>query len=235
MLVSVSLLGEPKWIAPSTNLNITKISILLLIFEHLSISLTYIYTMEYYILKEAVDTKETGRAYPQTLFKNQKKLNPNPFLLANKANEGVYPPEDLLPFDYLELARGAKLSDLMTSPFSMNGFLISKKLKELFEKESVSDCRYYPVVLFNKDVEIKDYFYFHSVSCLRSNVDYSKSKFSVTSADIDEFDLPVFSSYSDIKQYQRNLEGIKMLSAKQLYLNLNFHILSLCLEHLLLK
>jgi hypothetical protein len=137
--------------------------------------------MEYYILKEAVDTEETGDAFPQAVFKNKNKLNPNPFLIANMASPDKYLPQDIPPFDYLELAKGAKLTDLMTSPFThYNGFLISKKLKELFEEQGVIDCRYYSVRLFKNKLEIKDYFYFHSVSCLRDYIDYKKSKFFIS-------------------------------------------------------
>jgi hypothetical protein len=158
--------------------------------------------MEYYILECAVDTKETGKAFPQVVFKNPKKLEPNPCLVANNANEGEYLPENTPPFDYLELSRGAKLTDLMTSPLIGSGFLVSKKLKELFEKEGVKDCRYYPVIIFNKNIEVKDYFYFHTASCLRDYVDYSKSTFCVTSAGVFEYDIPKHNSYSSLEEFQ---------------------------------
>jgi hypothetical protein len=59
-------------------------------------------------------------------------------------SQDKYLPQDIPPFDFLELEPGARLTDLMTSPFThYNGFLISKKLKELFEEQGVTDCCYY--------------------------------------------------------------------------------------------
>lgn len=133
--------------------------------------------MEYFNFTYAVDSKETGSAYPQAEFKNPKKLDPNPFLLANMAICGTYPPDNLLPFDYLELKRGAKLTDLMSSSFGGNGFLMSAKLREIFENSCIKDYKFYDVILFNKDKEIKDYYYFHSASNLSEFIDVEKSKF----------------------------------------------------------
>ena len=93
--------------------------------------------MQYYTLTYDVDSKETGHAYPQAVFKNPKKLNPNPVLLANMALDGAPLPDNILPFDYFELNKGAKLTDLMSSDFGGNGFLMSKKLKKIIEESNI--------------------------------------------------------------------------------------------------
>ena len=123
--------------------------------------------MQYYTLTYDVDSKETGHAYPQAVFKNPKKLEPNPVLQANMALDGASLPDTILPFDYLELNRGAKLTDLMSSSLSGNGFLMSEKLKHIIEESTITDYQFYEVKLFDKTKEIKGYYYFHSTSCLR--------------------------------------------------------------------
>ncbi len=73
--------------------------------------------MEYFHFTYAVDTPETGSVFEQAIFKNPKKLEPNPVLLANKANQGKFPPDDLLPFDVGCLAvrqHFYRLSDQLT-------------------------------------------------------------------------------------------------------------------------
>ena len=178
--------------------------------------------MQYYTITHAVDTKETGRAFPQAIFKNPKKLEPNPFLTANKATDGSYPPDNNFPYDYLELNKGAKLTDLMSGPF-MNGFLISEKLKLIFEESTIKDYKIYDVILFNKKEEVKGYYYFHSASCLRNYIDYEKSKFFVgLLSDVPKYDLPIVNSYNDLVELKKGIDFGDLIVAKELYLNHQF-------------
>ncbi|MCE3229451.1 MAG: hypothetical protein K0S32_4002 [Bacteroidetes bacterium] len=132
--------------------------------------------MDYYLFRNDVDTEETGEAYPQVVFNNPKKINPNPVLSANKVFEGEYPPKKLV-FDYLELNDGANFTDLMSSSLHGNGFVMSDKLKTIFEESNLKDYRFYKIKLFEGEKEIKGYWYFHSASNLRDFIDYKKSTF----------------------------------------------------------
>lgn len=136
--------------------------------------------MEYFHFSESVDLDEIGKAWPQAVFKNPKKLEPNPVLLANKAINGTFPPDDILPFDYFILQRGAKLTDLMTSSFSGSGFLMNGKLRDIFEKSNLGDYKFYDVKLYNKDKEIPDYYYFHNGCVFHQFINFEKSKFFIS-------------------------------------------------------
>lgn len=181
--------------------------------------------MQYYTLKYAVDTKETGPVYPQAIFKNPKKLEPNPVLLANSALDGASLPANILPFDYLELNKGAKLTDLMSSSLSGNGFLMSEKLKNIIEESNIKDYQFFDVKLFDKDKEIKGYYYFHSTSCLREFIDYPKSKFyigDIIKTYIRDLDF-VPTSFDDLEKLQKRLPYAKeLVCVKQFYLKNNF-------------
>lgn len=181
--------------------------------------------MQYYTLTHAVDTDETGPAFPQADFSNPKKLSPQPVLTANKARNGSYPPDDTPPFDYLELNKSAKLTDLMSSPFE-NGFLISEKLKQLFIESNIVDYKLYDVILLNhKKQEIKGYYYFHSASYLRDFIDYPKSTFFV--GDIIQNYLrdctAMFSNYEELDSFDKSLPfGEELVWVKQFYLKSSF-------------
>jgi hypothetical protein len=179
--------------------------------------------MEYYVLRVSLEDEVIGTAYPQTVFKNKKKLTPNPFLLANSCVEGEYPPDNMPPFDYLDLQLGAKLTDIMTSPFLGNGFLISEKLKRVFEQAGVTDCKYYDVKLYRQSAVIKDYFYFHSVSYYRGYVDFTKSSFFVKSiAGSPIRPLPPVSSFEELQLIKPELDIMQTIGAKQFYLKSTF-------------
>jgi hypothetical protein len=180
--------------------------------------------MEYYILQAAAGTTETGNEYPQVIYIDAKKLNPNPFFIVNTVDPWEYVPETILPFEPLTLVFGAKLTDLMSSPFRVNGFLISPKLRELFEQEGVTDCRYYPVkVMYNKKGDTKDYYYYHSVSCLRDYVDYKRSKFFINKRGIGfSHYIANVNTYNDLKQIQSTLDLNTSIKPEQFYLKANF-------------
>lgn len=180
--------------------------------------------MQYYTLTHAVDTEQTGPAFPQVSVKGPR-IYPHPILLANNANNGTYPPDNMPPFDYLQLNKGAKLTDLMSSPFS-NGFLISEKLKQLFIESNITDYKIYDVALLDtKNKLIDGYFYFHSASCLREFIDYPKSKFFV--GDLIQHYIrdctTIFSNYNDLDSYDKTLPfGEELLWVKQFYLKSSF-------------
>lgn len=181
--------------------------------------------MQYYTLSYDIDSEETGPVYPQAVFKNPKKLEPNPVLIANMTLDGSALPENILPFDYLELNKGAKLTDLMSSSFLGNGFLMSEKLKKIIEESNIKDYKFYEVKLFDKKEEIKGYYYFHSTSCLREFIDYPKSKFyigDIIRTYIRDLDF-VPNSFNDLEQHNKTLPyGDEKICVKQFYLNNNF-------------
>lgn len=132
--------------------------------------------MGYYTLSHAVDTDETGSVDVQVIWTNPFKKDPNPLFLINEAIDGLYPEDSFFPLNFLELNKGAWLSDLMSGPFD-NGFVVSYKLKKLIEDANIRDYKFYKIILKSKGREIKGYHYLHIASCLRDKIDYQKSTF----------------------------------------------------------
>ena len=105
--------------------------------------------MQYYTFRFDVDNKETGRAYPQAVFNNSKKLEPNPVLLANMAGKGTYPPNNLLPFDYFEeLTR--RIADIRTSEKRFY-----RKITDIYATSTDYDPTSEDSILFFKTVQNK--------------------------------------------------------------------------------
>ncbi len=178
--------------------------------------------MEYFRFSYDVDSEDTGHVFPQVIFKNPKKLEPNPVLMANMANHGQFPPDDILPFDFLEVNNGAKITSVMSSPFN-NGFLINKKVKNILEKSCIDNFRFYKIKLLNKKVDLNEYYYFHSASNLKEYVDYPKSLFSANLlSDRPVYDLPKVNSWEELNIINKTLSNGLSVTAKCLYLKSNF-------------
>lgn len=180
--------------------------------------------MEYYILQEAAGTQETGNTYPQVVCRNLKKTNPNPFLIANTVKLGEHIPENILPFEPLELDKGARLTDIMSSPFRMNGFLISHRLKKLFQHIGVVESHYYPVkIIYNNGNDGIEYYYFHSTSCLRDYIDYNKSKFFINKRGRGfSHYVTNIETYSDLDLIRSTLDLDTSIKPEQFYLKASF-------------
>ncbi|MBL7934577.1 MAG: hypothetical protein JNM51_02060 [Bacteroidia bacterium] len=181
--------------------------------------------MEYFNIEYSLDSEETGEVYPQAVFENPLKLEPNPVLRANQCFPGELPPDNIPPFNYFILQNEAKLTDLMRSSLRGNGFLISAKLRELLEKSNVTDYKFYDVKLYKKDVEIKDYYYFHSACCLSQFVDYPNSEFYIgdTSKNyIRDLDF-VPQNLDDLENLQKQLPyGHELVCVDYFFLKPNF-------------
>ena len=109
-----------------------------------NITLNKITQMEYYIFKEACNTRETGSVYPQIQRWNPRYNEdaPNSYYAYNKATQyGGF--TNFEPNLYsLVLNNKANPTDLIIS-FISNGFIISEKLKATFDKFSIPSHRYY--------------------------------------------------------------------------------------------
>lgn len=180
--------------------------------------------MEYFILKHAVDTNETGSVDRQVIWRNPNQIDPNPLFIVNRAKDGEFPLDSLFPFDYLEVNKGAKLSDLMSSQF-YNGFIVSEKLKNIFEESNISDYKFYDVKLFDKGKEIRGYYYFHSASCLRDYIDYPKSTFYIgqmLGKKIRDLKAQI-NTYEDLVKIHKDLPiGDELLYPNSFYLSAKF-------------
>lgn len=116
--------------------------------------------MNYYILKPAVGTKETGMEYPAVESYDNYDFNaPNS---VHKLNFREFP--DFIPDIRFKLAKGAKLTDMLSqAAISAHGFLINEKLKKAFEQFNVVPHKYYPAKIEDCNGNFYDYFWMHLV------------------------------------------------------------------------
>jgi hypothetical protein len=133
-------------------------------------------SMLYYIFKPATNTTETGFVFPQ-VSKMRPGYNygtPNSVHALSRAVEHLpdYEPD----LDCFVVDRKAKLTDLLSVSVTYGGFLISPKLKGIFEQFNLPLHKFFPAKVSYKK-ELFDYFWFHIVCNLTDQVDYSSSKF----------------------------------------------------------
>jgi hypothetical protein len=166
----------------------------------------------YYILKPAVDTPETGNAYPAVESYPDYDFNaPNS---VHKLNFREFP--DFTPDIRFKLAKGAKLCDMMgQATINANGFLISEKLKSIFEKANIVPHKFYPATIEAKGT-LHQYYWVHLVwPDGQDYVDFKNTKFNVTEfgAIIEPISI---NSYSELGEKQKQLGVIKMIYAAQI-------------------
>jgi hypothetical protein len=130
--------------------------------------------MNYYILKPAVDTPETGSAYPAVESYPDYDFNgPNS---VHKLNFTEFP--DFAPDIRFKLAKGARLTDMLSqAAISAHGFLISKKLKNALEQFNIVPHKCYPAKIEDHQGNIHNYFWMHLVWEDTSVIDWEESKF----------------------------------------------------------
>lgn len=168
--------------------------------------------MQYYNLKPAVDTKETGRAYPAVESYEDYDFNsPNS---VHNLRFDKFP--DFVPDIRFKLAKGARLCDMMSqATINANGFLISEKLKGIFDNSSIIPHRYYSATIEDDGIK-HNYYWIHFIwEEGDSFVDYNQIKFNIT-----EFGSIIetikISSLKDLENKQRQLGVIKMIYADKI-------------------
>lgn len=130
---------------------------------------------QYYILSPAVGTKETGMAYPAVESYEDYDFNaPNS---VHKLKSREFP--NFTPDIRFKLARGAKLCDMMgQATINAHGFLISEKLKLIFENANTVSCKFYLATIEEDKGIIHQYYWVHFVwEEGRKLIDYTNSKF----------------------------------------------------------
>lgn len=167
---------------------------------------------KYYILKPAVDTAETGNAYPAAeSYDNYDFKAPNS---VHKLNFREFP--DFEPDIRFKLAKGAKLTDMLSqAAINANGFLVNQKLKEVIEKTNTVPCKFFKAKIEFKG-GIADYYWMHLV--WPDGINFVK--FPNTNFNITEFGTVIepisINSYEELGEKQKQLGVIKMIYAEQI-------------------
>lgn len=184
--------------------------------------------MSFYILKPASDTEETGHIYPQV-----QKMKPG---YNDKASNSVYAlskayqhfPDFEPDLDYFIVHSHAKLTDLLSVAPVHGGFLISKKLKEVFEQFNIVSHKFYPAKVQHKK-NFYEYYWMHIICDFTNKVDYVKSTFIIYYNYAHDLGNIEIKNKSDLllkkeKVKQDNPEKTVTIWAKQIQLTQDFDL-----------
>ncbi|MBK7129125.1 MAG: hypothetical protein IPM74_11975 [Crocinitomicaceae bacterium] len=129
---------------------------------------------QYYILKPAIDTQETGHAFPAV--ESYDDYNFKGLNSVHKLNSREFP--NFVPDIRFKLAMGANLCDMMgQATINAKGFLVSEKLKSIIEHANTVPCRFYNATIEAKG-DLHNYYWVHFVwEEGKHFVDYERSDF----------------------------------------------------------
>lgn len=162
---------------------------------------------QYYILKPAVGTKETGMAYPAVeSFEDYDFNAPNSVY---KLDSDSFP--DFVPDIRFKLAKGAKICDVMgQGTISACGLLISQNVKDALEQFNLIPHKYFSATIEDKGI-IHKYYWVHFVWEDGINLlDFKKSKFKIKRASKDLGEVEVL-SLNELHSKQGELGFMNMI------------------------
>lgn len=178
--------------------------------------------MNYYILKPAVGTKETGNAYPAVESYDDYDFNaPNSVY---KLGSDKFP--DFTPDIRFKLAKDAKVCDVMAQgTISACGLLISEKLKRRLEAENLVPHKFFPATIEVNKGKVELYYWLHFVwTDGIKYLDFKKSKFKIKRASKDLGEIQI-ENLNDLHSKQGELGFIKMIhNYEYTFLNPNFDL-----------
>jgi hypothetical protein len=191
--------------------------------------------MQYYQFQEACATKETGQEYPQIQKWKQDydddKVDSYYSYWEASARGSIFP--DFEPdMDALILHSRAKATDLLSGATTI-GFIISQKLKLIFEEFKFPPHRFYPTKIIYKKTALEGYYLMHLISKhfedYLDDVDYTRSTFiicGIAGSNSQPIELTSKDDYlNQSRQLQEDFKENKIsrhISAKKIYFNESF-------------
>jgi len=130
---------------------------------------------EYYILKPACGTTETGNVYPQCsqMSANYEHNAPNSYKQLVHYQLPDFEP-NLKAF---KLHAIAKPTDYISATFLYFGMLVSKKFRMVLEKFSLPQHDFFSASLEIKQQITNSYYFFHPVGNIANKIDFTKTQF----------------------------------------------------------
>lgn len=176
---------------------------------------------QYYILKPAVGTKETGMAYPAV--ESFEDYDFKGFNSVYNLDSDCFP--DFTPDIRFKLAKGAKLCDVMgQGTISACGLLINEKVKEVLEQFNLIPHKYFSATIEDKGV-IHQYFWVHFVwEDGIKHLDFENSKFKIKRASKDLGEVEI-GSLAELHSKQSELGFMNMIhNYEYTFFNPNFNL-----------
>jgi len=178
--------------------------------------------MEYFILKTASGTEETGMEYPQANMKSDYDFKaPDSIWEVNSNSFPLIAPN----LTYFDIVPGARLTDFISTP-ATHGFVISPKVKDLLGEFTLVPHKFYPAIV-KYDGEFYNYYWLHIVSDMTQYVDFKRTKFYVTNFLKKISDININSKDEMEEQFKELIIDYKTINAFDIYLIDEFLKLSL--------
>lgn len=178
-------------------------------------------SQQYYILKPAVGTKETGMAYPAV--ESYEDYDFKGFNSVYNLDSDCFP--DFTPDIRFKLAKGAKLCDVMgQGTISACGLLINEKVKEVLEQFNLIPHKYFSATIEDKGV-IHQYFWVHFVwEDGIKHLDFENSKFQINEFG-DNLGEVEIETYKELLDKQTELGFMKTVyNYQSLMIDVNFDL-----------
>lgn len=132
-----------------------------------------------FVIKNSTDNSKIGKAYPQV----DGMGNDYNFKKPNSVNKiANYRQLDFLPdLDFFKISNSAKLTDFIsTGLIYASGFLVSEKVKQIFDQYVISKHTYYPARLKYKMHFYENYFWLHFIENDNEIIEFANSSFVLT-------------------------------------------------------
>lgn len=129
---------------------------------------------KFYRIEDSTDLREVG-TFPQ---RGEMKIGlhiADPKHLFNQTDLVKLPADVYIPT--FRLRNKAKLTDVLSSPIN-NDWIVSEKLKVLFERENIEGVQFVPIEIF-KNEELKNYFLLRPLRSSIEQIDFSKTEISI--------------------------------------------------------
>jgi hypothetical protein len=137
--------------------------------------------MLFYRLQISTDLNEVG-VFPQIGEMKVGLHKDDPKHLFNQADLSKLSAEIYIPS--FKLQNKAKLTDVLSFPIN-NDWVVSEKLKSVFESENIADVQFIPIEIFKKE-ELKNYFLLRPLKSSIEQIDFSKTEISIMKTTWDE-------------------------------------------------
>jgi hypothetical protein len=174
--------------------------------------------MVYYKLEESNDPKVIGKDDPQ-IFEITKgyKTNGEHSIHNLRYYYEKFPENNEIDFSCFTITKNVKLTDLMSCAYNTNGIIISKKFKELLEKFSLLDCKFYSIDIKRSNEIIKDYFWMHILenkSIVNKWIDFENSVF-VDFLNGNKLDINSYEDYQEMAKQVKLTSSINYVKCKK--------------------
>ena len=162
--------------------------------------------MKYYRLDNSVNTKEIGRHAIQLDFTDKKTMDSCWSLVDEE-----FP--DFKPDLRFDLEKGSKMTDVVSSGVDVPGFMINKRVKNIFEQCKLPEHRYYEATVKDLKGVIHPYYCLHILPNDYSIIDFDRTIFKKTEEPMKIWPELAFSNVKEIKNAPeiqiKNLEELE--------------------------